>query len=149
MKNIIFILMVLLIAIPLGVLAQSIEPGGEALLLSSVNMLNSQEEMAGNNALPDPSARMLGVQPGAERGEPVILFRISSGEKPEQLVRLAVYDLTGREVVLLVDDALEPDDYQVRWNGADSRGNPSPAGLYFTRLTVGDRIFIQKMTLSR
>ena len=45
-----------------------------------------------------------------------------------------IYDLTGREVVRLVDQHLDPGFHQVIWNGRDARGRSLPTGIYLARL---------------
>jgi hypothetical protein len=53
--------------------------------------------------------------------------------------RLAVFDLTGRRVRVLVDERAEPGVYESRWDGRDERGLEMPAGIYFLRFTAGDQ----------
>jgi len=55
---------------------------------------------------------------------------LSGSEGPATKVRLAVYDLLGREVALLVDEAKRPGEYTVTW---DAGGMAS--GVYVYRLT--------------
>jgi hypothetical protein len=63
-------------------------------------------------------------------------------------VRLAVYDVTGRERVVLVD-AVEPAGRQVAiWNGRGGRGTQLPAGVYFVRLAFGGHVETQKLVLA-
>ncbi len=52
-------------------------------------------------------------------------------------VELGVYDVTGRRVASLWNDAMPAGDYSRVWNGHDAGGRPVPAGVYFYRLTVG------------
>jgi hypothetical protein len=59
-------------------------------------------------------------------------------------VRLAVYDLLGREVAVLVDGVKEAGEYTVTW---DAQGMAS--GVYFCRLTAGEFSAVKKMTLMR
>jgi hypothetical protein len=59
-------------------------------------------------------------------------------------VQLAVYDLLGREVAVLVDERKEPGNYSVKFDGSCLS-----SGTYIYRLTVGDRVFCQKMVLVR
>ncbi|TET82834.1 hypothetical protein E3J38_01495 [candidate division TA06 bacterium] len=47
---------------------------------------------------------------------------------------LRIYDLTGRVVRTLVEEAREPGYYEVVWDGRDDAGNRVPAGVYFYRL---------------
>jgi exopolysaccharide biosynthesis protein len=50
-------------------------------------------------------------------------------------VRVAVYDLRGREVNQLVDRWLEPGWHALVWAGQDRNGQELPSGIYITRLT--------------
>ncbi len=59
-------------------------------------------------------------------------------------VRLAVYDLLGKEVAVLVDGVKEAGEYTVTW---DAQGMAS--GVYFCRLTAGEFSAVKKMTLMR
>jgi hypothetical protein len=59
-------------------------------------------------------------------------------------VKLAVYDLLGREVAVLVDEQKQPGEYTATW---DATGMPS--GVYFYRLTVGEACDTRKMLLLR
>jgi len=52
-------------------------------------------------------------------------------------MRLAVYDLTGREVARLVDGAMEPGRYEVAWTGADGASGRLAAGVYVVRMEAG------------
>jgi L-alanine-DL-glutamate epimerase-like enolase superfamily enzyme len=59
-------------------------------------------------------------------------------------VRLAVYDLLGREVAVLVDEEKEPGEYMTTW---DARGMAS--GVYLYRLTAGETSVTKMMLLLR
>ena len=49
-------------------------------------------------------------------------------------VKLAVYDILGREVAVLLDEQKEPGSYTTTWNATGSRGASS--GVYVARLAV-------------
>ncbi len=58
----------------------------------------------------------------------------------ESRVRLHLYDLLGREVATLINDALyQPGDYAVRWEGADANNVKVESGLYFYKLIATPR----------
>lgn len=57
-------------------------------------------------------------------------------------VKLAVYDMLGREVEALVNQQLTPGTYEVSWNAAKFS-----SGIYFYRLYSGEINLIKKMTL--
>jgi len=56
--------------------------------------------------------------------------------------RLEVFDVIGRRVATLLDKALQPGEYEVRW---DATGAAS--GVYFYRLTAADYTETRKMLL--
>lgn len=51
-------------------------------------------------------------------------------------VRVAVYDLLGREVTVLVDATVMPGRHTVHWEGHSASGDRMPSGLYVVRLTT-------------
>ena len=67
----------------------------------------------------------------------VISYRIDT----QQHVRLSVYDITGREIAVLVDRQQSPGDYQVRWDAAQLS-----SGVYMYRLDAGGQTLTRNMT---
>jgi photosystem II stability/assembly factor-like uncharacterized protein len=59
-------------------------------------------------------------------------------------VKLAVYDLLGHEVAVLVNENKAPGTYQVRFDGAGL-----PSGVYFYRMTAGSYSATKKLLLVR
>jgi len=57
-------------------------------------------------------------------------------------VKLAVYDLTGREIALLVNETLEPGSYSYTWNASQLS-----SGIYFYRIKAGSFVQTKKMVL--
>jgi hypothetical protein len=66
-------------------------------------------------------------------------------------VTLAIYDVEGRLVKTLVDEMVgEGYQYQERiWDGKDASGSQVGSGVYFYRLTAGDRTLTKKMVMIR
>jgi len=71
---------------------------------------------------------------------PTTTIRYSVGElgsrqqaAGNRVVRLAVYDLLGREVAVLVDEKKEPGSYEVQFDGSGLAG-----GVYVARLIAGN-----------
>lgn len=64
-------------------------------------------------------------------------------------VRLGIYDVAGRLVREIPSGTLYPGQHSVRWDGKDSNGECVPAGVYFFRLSVGDREATAKAVLAR
>jgi hypothetical protein len=62
-------------------------------------------------------------------------------------VHLAVYDLLGHEIVILVDGYHEPGYKSITWNGIDKFGNDVSTGMYFYKLRSGDFEKVKKMVL--
>jgi hypothetical protein len=57
-------------------------------------------------------------------------------------VRLAVYDLLGREVAVLVDEKKQPGNYNVTFDGSGLS-----SGFYFCRMCVGDHSLPSQQSL--
>jgi hypothetical protein len=53
-------------------------------------------------------------------------------------VRLAVYDLLGRQVITLLDGERSAGRYTVEWNGRDFSGRVVGSGIYFYVLEAGE-----------
>jgi aminopeptidase N len=69
---------------------------------------------------------------------------LSGSEGPATKVRLAVYDLLGREVAVLVNEEQLPGRYEVKFDGARL-----PSGVYFVRLQAGRQTAVKSMLLVR
>jgi flagellar hook assembly protein FlgD len=78
------------------------------------------------------------------RGATEISFQV-----PDQggAVRLALYDVAGREVAVLVDGYVSGGLHAVRWDGSEANGPPAGAGLYFYRLQAPGFEEIRKLVL--
>ncbi len=74
-----------------------------------------------------------------------IALSLTSGAR----VNLAVYDVSGRRVAVLVDSEMEPGVSSFRWDGRDDSGRDVSSGTYFVRMIVGTELFEKKMTLLR
>jgi serine protease len=75
--------------------------------------------------------------------------RIDFGLKRPGHVRLTIYDLSGRQVRLLVDGIREAGRHHETWDGLDDAGTPMSSGLYVYRLTSGEGTVARKMMLVR
>ena len=64
----------------------------------------------------------------------VIPFTVTGASSKH--VRLEIFDILGRRVQTLTDEALEPGRHQMVWNGNDHRGQAVASGIYFYRLTI-------------
>ena len=66
-----------------------------------------------------------------------------------QQVVIEVFDVAGRRVRQLTAGFFSAGNRQVRWDGRDGTGQDLPSGIYFIRLTDGDRQQNHKVTLTR
>ena len=51
-------------------------------------------------------------------------------------VKLTVFDIQGREVMILQDNVKASGNYEVQWEGMDQSGNQVSTGVYFCRLNI-------------
>jgi phosphatidylserine/phosphatidylglycerophosphate/cardiolipin synthase-like enzyme len=87
----------------------------------------------GTHAVLPRTSVLMPNHPNPFNQETVIQYQI-----PRNLsVRLSVYDIQGREVVLLADERKEPGVYSLRWNGRTEMGRLLASGVYFIRLQAG------------
>ena len=67
-------------------------------------------------------------------------------ELPEDAhTRIAIYDLLGREIVLLENRPFNAGYHQVVWQGRDTYGNAVPSGMYFYRMEANGFSSTRKM----
>jgi len=74
-----------------------------------------------------------------------IAFQLPAAAEAE----LVVYNVAGRKVVTLVDGPMAPGPHSIEWNGRDDDGRRMSSGIYFYRLTTGEREQSRKMILLR
>src|SRR3990172_13287910 len=49
-------------------------------------------------------------------------------------VRLGIFDIHGRQVATLVNEAMNAGIYRIRWSGKDSGGADVASGVYFAKV---------------
>ena len=84
-------------------------------------------------------------QPNPFRETTQIRFELPRGGE----ARIQIYDVAGRLVRTLVDQALPAGSHTVVWDGRDAAQNAVAGGIYFYRLTSGGETDIQRMHLVR
>ncbi|MCC7144702.1 MAG: T9SS type A sorting domain-containing protein [Candidatus Eisenbacteria bacterium] len=75
------------------------------------------------------------AEPNPTRDISHIRFRLAQNAP----VTLKVYGADGREVATLADGTMEAGEYMRAWDGRDYDSRPTPAGVYYYRLTAGNR----------
>jgi len=83
-------------------------------------------------AYPNPFNPVTNIEFALERGGPV---------------NLAVYDLQGRRVAVLLQASRPAGRYSAVWNGTDDNGRSVSAGVYFLRLEAGAQVDTRKVVL--
>jgi flagellar hook assembly protein FlgD len=64
-------------------------------------------------------------------------------------VRLAIYDVAGRLVKVLVEGEIPAGSHEAVWDGRDSAGRGMASGGYFARLQAGGKVETVRMGLVR
>ncbi|MCK4312403.1 MAG: T9SS type A sorting domain-containing protein, partial [Candidatus Cloacimonetes bacterium] len=83
---------------------------------------------------------------GAGRSpETVIKFSI----KDAGYVKLDIFNTKGQRVRILINNYLEPDFYNIIWNGKNNIGKNVSSGIYFYKLKAGEYSKTRKMLLLR
>lgn len=72
-----------------------------------------------------------------------ITYSLASQSK----VNLKIFNLMGKEIIILKNQTEIPGSKTVDWDGKDSFGNPVDPGIYFYILMVGDKSQSRKMML--
>ena len=116
-----------------GIIAVSSIVDGLYILAPSLSVGVSAE----SEELP-AEVMLLGNYPNPFNPETTISYALPQGSK----VRLAVYDLLGHEVAVLVDASQPAGQHTVRFDGGDL-----PSGSYVYRLQVGEEVVARTMTL--
>lgn len=65
------------------------------------------------------------------------------------LVKLEIYDITGRKIRELINNALKAGFYDVKWDGKDQTGMQVTSGMYIYRIKAGDFVKSRKLMLIR
>jgi hypothetical protein len=98
----------------------------------------------GNNNSEIPmKTELLGNYPNPFNPETAVQFSLS---KPG-MVKLAIYNVRGRQVKQLVNQNLEAGYYNLVWNGRDETGKKASSGVYFYKLKTVNKLQIKKMML--
>jgi N-acetylneuraminic acid mutarotase len=85
--------------------------------------------------------------PNPFRGQTRLVFHLEAASSTP--VRLAVYDVQGRLVRLLVESILAPGRHELVWDGLDAAGQPLASGVYLGHLQQGQRIQSRPMIYLR
>jgi 1,4-alpha-glucan branching enzyme len=98
----------------------------------------------GDDDMWSDKARLLGAHPNPFNPRTNIAFELPA----EQHVRVAVYDVKGREVAVLADGVFEAGRSAIPWH-ATNGGGELASGVYFVRLEAGETVDSTKAVLLR
>ncbi|MEK7727240.1 MAG: M14 family zinc carboxypeptidase [candidate division KSB1 bacterium] len=86
-------------------------------------------------------------RPNPFRGATMIPYELPANVSGE--IKLAIYNLIGQQVRVLVQREQRAGYYSARWEGKDDLGRIVPAGIYFYRLEGQGFVQVKKMVLAR
>ncbi len=69
--------------------------------------------------------------------------------KENAVVKLSVYDLTGRKIKTLVNEVQNRGEYRIIWNGTNNEATPVASGIYLYELNYNGKSLTKKMSLIR
>jgi hypothetical protein len=107
-------------------------PDGSEHLSRTVEALVPQSTFVLEQNFPNPFNPITTIRFSGPRGVPV---------------RVVVYDVTGAAVASLYHHVSPGGEIEVQWNGRDAAGRPVGSGVYFYRLSAGNRTITRKMLL--
>jgi flagellar hook assembly protein FlgD len=71
-------------------------------------------------------------------------------QAPEPVnLRVGVYDVAGREVRILFDDAIFDMVKNIEWDGNNTKGRRVPSGMYFIKARAGETSDTKKVLVIR
>ena len=108
------------------------------------NFLSTQEEFPHESAAP-ANFTLSQNYPNPFVGSTLITYSIPQDAQ----VRLAIYDLLGKEVEILERGQKKVGFYEASWDGRDKSGRLVPSGVYFYRLQVNHLQLTRKLFLVR
>lgn len=115
-------------------------------------------DVAGNSVVCDPLYQQLSALipegfslkqnfPNPFNPATTIHFDIPAGNGGAMNVSIKVYDITGQEVKTLLNQAMQPGQYSVEWDGTNNSGVAVAGGIYLYRMVAGDYVATRKMVL--
>ncbi len=83
--------------------------------------------------------------PNPFNSETIISYELAK----KRHIRIDIYDISGRKVITILDEAQVAGYHQVLWNGKDEQQNDLPSGVYIVCLKFDDVIQTKKIVIVR
>ncbi len=83
------------------------------------------------------------ARPNPTTGSTIVAFALPEAGP----ARLEVFDVAGRKVALLADGTREAGLHHVEWDGLTAPGRRAAPGVYFYKLTAGDKTLSQRLVM--
>ena len=112
-------------------------------------VVGGAEWWAGPTALPDPIPELVGPTLSAEPNpaNPRVTLRLVLAVAGP--VRVAVHDVMGRRVALLVDAPLAAGEHRLVWNGDRDDGRIVPSGVYLVSVESPEGVAVRRVVIAR
>jgi len=83
------------------------------------------------------------IHPNPFNPQTTVDFTLASSAR----VRIAIYDVKGSLVRLVVDETMAAGAHSTRWNGVDQQGRQAASGIYFVRMIAGSYSEVRKIVM--
>jgi len=110
------------------------------------SLMTSTEEDPGETPITPDSPLLAWNYPNPFNNGTMIQFSVPH-DLSHKNARLTIYDVQGRVITTLLDQALPSGNYFTRWEGTDLTGSPVATGIYFYALQVAESRYVGKMQL--
>jgi hypothetical protein len=113
------------------------KPGGDPQILQTPGTRNQPVAQTAR------ITALSSVHPNPFNPETTVDFSLAKSSD----VTVAVFDVRGALVRVLVDGTQSAGDHSVRWNGVDEGGRPAASGVYFVRMIAGSYTEVRKIVM--
>jgi len=86
----------------------------------------------------------LGLYPNPSQGPTKITFTLFNSSE----VSVSIFSASG-QLVYGISDIMSAGNQAITWNGTSNTGTPIQSGYYFVKLSVGDKVSVQKLILMK
>ena len=98
-----------------------------------------------------PAVVNLKIAPNPFREETIISYQLldpcNKNSETEKTVNLKIYNLKGQLIRTLIEKTELTLGQTLIWDGRDSQNRKLVSGIYFCRLSIGDKLFFRKINL--